>query len=297
LLPEDEQDDLLLLRSNVLLAGDRPDDAIAMLRAHIATDAADPADFGHLTSVLIKLKRFEDAANVVDDMAGWLDRQAEAGKLTGDDLQSSRQYQRRLRVAVLLESGQTEAALAAFDEVYKEGGANAFSPQLIYTQLIKMGEYDAALRVIDRDQARPARQAFWRALVHYYQGDKSRAQRIWETMTREQFVAKDQNSTIEHVLALYYLGDEKREGLEIVLNAMRERQSEISWILFFLAGLGWAMRGDFGTTMSNFKLAQSQLKAAAESKVIPNQYWRFLKDLVPEESARFAAMFDTGEAA
>ncbi len=292
MLPEDEQEELDVFRTNVLLLSGRNDEATAMLRARIASESPDSADFGHLILVLIRLKQYNDAAAVVEQMATWLDAQAESGQLAGEDLTSARFYQRRLRAATMLEAGQVDEALRSFDELYKEGGANASSPHLVYTQLIKMGRYEEALHIIDRDQARPARAAFWRGLVHRYLGDTARAQKIWETMTREQFVAKDQNSMIEHVLGHFYLGDPKGEGQEIVLRAMRDRQN-VSWILFFLSGLGWAGRGDFGTAASNFKLAQSQLKAAAEAKAIPNQYWRFLVDLAPDESSRFAHMFDT----
>jgi tetratricopeptide (TPR) repeat protein len=296
LLPDDEKNDLNAIKSNVLLISDRNDEAVAMLREQIVGEAATPYHFGHLISVLNRLKRYDEALVVTDQMAAWIEAEAETGNMDDEELLSTRQYQRRLRAATLLEAGQMDEALTIFDALYKEGGSSAFSPQLIYTQLIKMGEYEAALRIIDRDQSRPARAAFWRGLVYRYQGDTAKAQKIWQTMTREQFVAKDQNSMIEHVLSHYYLGDPDGEGREVVLRAMENRSQNTSWILFYLAGLGWAVRGDFVTAQSNFKLAQSQLKAAAESKTIPNQYWRFLHDLVPDAAEQFAAMFDTGSA-
>jgi hypothetical protein len=172
-------------------------------------------------------------------------------------------------------------------------GANAFSPHLLYTRLVQEGRYEEALRYIDRDQARPVRAAFWRGLVHYYRSEDAKATRIWEAATKENVVRSDTESIVEHILTLYYLGDPKGEGMELMLRTQRE-QKRISWMVFLLTGLGWIVRGDYAAAHSNIKLAVAQVKSMGEGKTLPHHYWHFVLDLAPTgQAAQFAQYFDT----
>jgi hypothetical protein len=226
-------------------------------------------------------------------MDKWIEEKIAVGVLQGQEVTEARYYQERLRSAVLMELGRIDESKAIFDQIYATGGVASFSPHLIYTRLVQEGMYDDALHYIELDKARPVRASFWRGLVTRYKGDQARAKRIWEDAIKEESVRGDTESIVEHILTLYYLGDPKGEGLELMLRAQRE-QTRISWMIFLLTGIGWIVRGDNNAAHSNLRLALSQVKSMGEAKALPYQYWRFATDLAPAEKvAPFARYFDT----
>ena len=296
LVPADERSQFIELKSDVLLQAERGEEAIALLRELATTDEADAADWGQIIAAYIRLKQPEKALEVVDEFSAWIDAQKAASAFKGEQASEAQYYERRLRAAALLELGRIEEATAIFDEVYAQGGADAFSPHLIYTRFVQRGMYEQALRYIDRDQAHPVRAAFWRGLVQRYMGAESKATRTWEAAISEGNLQQDQSSIVEHVLSRFYLGDPRGEGMEILLRAQREQQQRVSWMLFFLTGLGWIVRGDYNAAHSNIKLAVAQVKSVGEGKTLSNHYWRFVKDLTPADHvAQFAQYFDTSD--
>jgi hypothetical protein len=295
LVPDEEKSQLVELKSDVLLQSDRGEEAIALLRTRTTAEDTDSSDWGQIVSAYIRLKQPEKALEAVDEFGAWIDGQEASSALEGEQAREARAFQERLRTAAFLELGRIDEAIVIFDKLYGEGGASAFSPHLLYTRLVTQGLYDQALRYIDRDQARPVRAAFWRGLVHRYMGAQDKATKVWEAALKEELVRSDQESIVEHVLTHYYLGDPKREGLEILLRAQREQQ-RISWMLFLLTGIGWLVRADYGAAHSNIKLAVAQIKSIGEGKTLSSHYWRFVKDLTaPEEVQQFAQYFDTSE--
>jgi hypothetical protein len=290
---EVDKPQIVELKSEVLLQSDHDAEAIALLRSELEAEDADVAEWGHLIAAYIRLKQPENALQVVDEMSNWLDAQIAAGALEADEAREAKFYQERLRAAALLEMGRMDEVVAIFNDLYAQGGADAFSPHMIYTRMTQEGMYEEALRYIDRDQARPVRSGFWRGLVHRYMGEEAKATRIWEAATKEDIVRGDTQSIVEHILTLFYLGDPKGEGLELMLRTQREQQ-RISWVVFLLTGLGWILRGDYGAAHSNIKLAVAQVKSMGESKTLPHHFWRFLVDLTPSDQvAQFAQYFDT----
>jgi hypothetical protein len=226
-------------------------------------------------------------------MDGWIEAKIADGTVAGQDVPATRDYQERLRMAALIEGERTEEAMALFDQLYAADSAEAINPQLLYTYLLRIGEHDAALRYINRDNAHPVRAAFWRGIAYRQKGEEARSQRIWQDATKEKFVRGDMPSIVEHILTLYYLGDPKGEGLEMMLRAQRE-QSRVAWMLFYLTGLGWILRGDDGAAHSNLRLAVAQIKSMGEGKALAHQYWRFVRELAPaERAAKFARYFET----
>ena len=143
---------------------------------------------------------------------------------------------------------------------------------------------------------RPIRAKFWRAVALRHQGETSTSRRLLEEIVQTDISKTDQPSVVEYLLAHYYLGDEKGEGLETVLRALQDQQAT-SWVLLFLAGLGWAVRGDLRTAKSNFQLAVTQRKSMAEGKLLPNNYWFFTQDVVkPEYLDSLRRYFEGAEA-
>ncbi len=281
------------LKSDVLVQADRGDEGIAIMRELAASEDADLGDWGQIISAYIRLKRPSDALAVLDEMDAWIEEKVASGVLQGQQITEARYYQERLRSAIFMDLGRIDEAKQIFDQLYAIDGAASFSPHLLYTRLVQEGMYDDALHYIDLDKARPIRAAFWRGLVTRYKGDSAKAKRIWEDALKKEAVRGDTESIVEHILTLYYLGDPKREGLELMLRAQRE-QTRISWMIFLLTGLGWIVRGDSNAAHSNLRLALSQVKSMGEAKSLPYQYWRFASDLVPAAKvAPFARYFDT----
>jgi hypothetical protein len=55
-----------------------------------------------------------------------------------------------------------------------------------------------------------------------------------------------------------------------------------SWVLLFLAGLGWMVRDNLSNARSNFALAVSRRKAAAEGTKLSPEVWQHCRDLLNE---------------
>ncbi|HXF60254.1 MAG TPA: hypothetical protein VNK95_01475, partial [Caldilineaceae bacterium] len=201
-----------------------------------------------------------------------------------------------LRGLASLEAGDIDAGIRAFEQVIELGGAYAQHLHLLYGRLVHLGRYEDALRFIAQDMARPMRAKFWRAVALRHQGETSRSRRLLEEIVHTDISKMDQPSVVEYLLAHYYLGDEGGEGLEIALRALQEQPSP-SWLLFFLTGLGWAVRGDLRTARSNFQLAVTQRKSLAEGKLLPNNYWFFTQDVLkPEHLDSLRRYFEGAEA-
>jgi pentatricopeptide repeat protein len=290
---EVDRPQLVELKSDVLIQANQGEEGIAIMRELASSEDADLGDWGQIVSGYIRLKQPEDALTLIEEMDKWIEDKIANGVLQGQEITDARYFQERLRAAILMELGRIDEARQIFDELYAIDGVDAFSPHLVYTRMVQEEMYDEALRYIALDKARPVRAAFWRGLVTKYMGDESKAKRIWEDASKEDFVRSDVESIVEHILTLYYLGDPKGEGLELMLRTQRE-QTRISWMIFLLTGLGWIVRGDNNAAHSNLRLALSQVKSMGEAKALPHQYWRFATDLASAEKvAQFARYFDT----
>jgi len=290
---EVDRPQLIELKSDVLLQAGRGEDAIATLHELVQSVDADAGDWGRIVAAHIRSKEPQKVFTDVEAMGAWIDQKAAEDVLQGPDLTEARYYQQRLKAAGLFEVGRFDEAAEIFNHLYPLGGADAFSPHLLYTRLVGAGLHEQALHYIDRDQARPVRAAFWRGLVYRYMGEQGRATKIWQAAMKDETVRGDQESIVEHLLTRYYLGDPQGEGLELMLRAQRE-QTRISWMIFLLSGLGWIVRGDDNAAHTNLRLALAQVKSMGEGKVMPRQYWRFVQDITPAERlAQFAQYFDT----
>ena len=84
-------------------------------------------------------------------------------------------------------------------------------------------------------------------------------------------------------LSHYYLGDHDGVGLASVLRAINDNPD--FWGLFYLAGLGWAMRNDMVTARSDMELALIRRKSLAEGRLLARTWWQFCADLLDELQA------------
>lgn len=285
---EDEQGMLTNLRAEILLLAGRSDEAFAEIRTVAESPEGELGDWGELIMAYIRAGRAAEALPILDEM----EQRLEATGNERDDYT----YILGLRGLASLEAGDVDSGIHAFEHVIELGGAYAQHLHLLYGRLVHLGRYEDALRFIDQDTARPLRAKFWRAVVLWHQGETGRSRRLLEEVVQTDISKTDQPSVVEYLLAHYYLGDEEGEGLELALRALQEQPSP-PWTLFFLAGLGWAVRGDLRTARSNFQLAVTQRKSLAEGKLLPNNYWFFTQDVVkPEHLDSLRRYFEGAEA-
>ncbi|RIK36361.1 MAG: hypothetical protein DCC57_22545 [Chloroflexi bacterium] len=281
-IDEDEREMLDGLTVEVLLQAGRSDEAFARLRALAETPEAELGDWGQLVMGYIRAGQPAQAIPVLEKMAQVIDGTPASPERTAEDERSDLSYLAGLRGITLLEMGDIEGGIAAFEDVIKLGGAYADNLHLLYGRLIHQGRYVEAQRYIDLDRARPVRAAFWRGVSQQHMGHTAKARQTFDSVISTDITKSDQASIIEYILAHYYLSDPEADGLEIVLSVLREEPSA-PWVIFYLAGIGWALRGDLRAAKSNLQLAVAQRKSIAEGRKLPWQYWFFARDIVPAD--------------
>lgn len=199
-----------------------------------------------------------------------------------------------MKAQVALAQGRLDESLAWAEFAMTASDMFGKNPGFFYTQLVEKGHYDAARKLIRRDQDNPIRASFWSGLAAYRQGEYAQAETHWRQTLRAKLPEEGPVDFLELVLAHFYLGDKEGHGLAIVLNDLRREQTATSGQLF-LAGLGWALRNDRTAAHSNFRLAVIRSKSIASGRLLPRFWWAFCTDLLPataqEEYARY---FDTG---
>ncbi|MCC6166578.1 MAG: hypothetical protein IT329_05060 [Caldilineaceae bacterium] len=281
-IDEDERAMLDGLTVEVLLQAGRSDEAFAKLRALAEAPDAELGDWGQLVMGYIRAGQPAQALPVLEKMAQVIDGTPASPERTAENERSDLSYLAGLRGIALLEMGDVEGGIAAFEDVVKLGGAYASNLHLLYGRLIHHGRYAEAQRFIDLDRARPVRAEFWRGVSQQHMGHTAKARQAFDSVVSTDVTESDRSSIMEYILAHYYLGDPEAEGLEIILSVLREEPSA-PWLIFYLAGIGWALRGDLRAAKSNLQLAVTQRKSIAEGRKLPRQYWFFARDIVPAD--------------
>lgn len=136
---------------------------------------------------------------------------------------------------------------------------------------------------------------FLSGYLHFHLGAHAEAERLWRQVVRafSDAAASERADITPIVLSDYYLGGKEGLGLSIVLGSMRA-QDEIVTTQFYLAGLGWAMRGEKFSAHSNFKLALLRTKMLTIDLKLPSAWWLFCKDLIAAaDLPEYEAYFET----
>lgn len=197
-----------------------------------------------------------------------------------------------LKAQVALTQGKVDESLAWAEFAMATSELFGKNPGFFYVQLVDKGHYDAALRLIRRDQHNPIRASFWGGLAAYRRGEYAQAEAHWRQVLRATLPEEGPVDFLELVMAHYYLGDKEGRGLAIVLDGLR-REQEVALGQLFLAGLGWAMRSDRTAAHSNFRLATMRSKSTASGRLLPRFWWAFCIDLLPATAHdEYAHYFD-----
>ncbi|HHY54259.1 MAG TPA: hypothetical protein GYA08_02375 [Chloroflexi bacterium] len=199
-----------------------------------------------------------------------------------------------MKAQVALAQGKVDEALAWAEFAMTTSELFGKNPGFFYVHLVDRGHYDAALKLIRRDQHNPIRASFWGGVAAYRRGEHAQAEAHWRQTLRTELPEEGPVDFLELVMAHYYLGDKEGRGLAMVLDDLR-REQEVAFGQMFLAGLGWALRSDPTAAHSNFRLAVMRSKSTASGRLLPRFWWAFCTDLLPAAAQdEYAHYFDTG---
>lgn len=197
-----------------------------------------------------------------------------------------------MKAQVALAQGRLDESLAWAEFAMASSDLFGKNPGFFYVQLVDRGHYDAALKLIRRDQHNPIRASFWGGVATWRRGEHAQAEAHWRQTLRTELPQEGPVDFLELVMAHYYLGDKEGRGLAMVLDDLR-REQEVAFGQMFLAGLGWALRGDHTAAHSNFRLAVMRSKSTASGRLLPRFWWNFCTDLLPTATQHeYAPYFD-----
>lgn len=250
--------------------------------------ALEPWDVGlrwQLFEMYRKQGRREQMDELIDslvELVTALESHAMQPPQEGTDLPTLQGLVRYLKMMLAVEDGEWQAAYDLFVEaasvspVYKENWHQ------IFRLLVLNREAKLANRALNREES-PASRGFWRGLNGYYQGDEAGAKAEWEQVTRLEVGELPMRSAADYILAHYYLGDKKRQGLELALRLIESMRQNRDPLIIALAGLGWAIQGEGKHLKMNLEFAIGQLRASFNADKLPEFNWYFFRDLLPAE--------------
>jgi tetratricopeptide (TPR) repeat protein len=266
------------------------DEALADLR-DLAQGELDP--WGDALFAALDKRRWADADLAIAGAEAYVNR-THQGNMASEEAKRDQAFVSYLRARLAAGKQESREALAwwqhaaALDPFYRH------NPQYLYTHLVDVGAYDEAQTLIRGDQEGPVRAAFWQGIIHYRTGKAAEAQEAWGRAVAAEIPQDGSVDYLELVLSRYYLGDHDGVGLASVLRAINEDPG--FWGLFYLAGLGWAMRNDMTAARSNLQLALVRRKSLAEGRKLSRTWWPFCAELLDEsKQSEIEEFFDDAQ--
>jgi tetratricopeptide (TPR) repeat protein len=260
-----------------LQAGDI-DGGLGDLQA-IATLSEELDPWGDVLFAALDKRRFAEAQEAIQSAEAWVNHR-HRGALDSEEAKRDGAFVAYLKARQAAAQGQGPEALAwqqfaaALDPFYRH------NPQYVYTHLVDVGAYAEAQTLIRTDREGVIRASFWQGLILFRQGKAPEAEAAWRKAVGAELPQDGNVDYLELVLSHYYLGDHDGVGLASVLRAINEDPG--FWGMFYLAGLGWAMRNDMVTARSDMQLALVRRKSLAEGRKLSRTWWQFCADLLDE---------------
>ena len=276
LLPEWEQ-----MAAAIRLQAGQTEEALTLMRSQAEQGEID--EWGDLLFASLTYQRVDRAEQAVAGAEAWVNR---TYQLQPEDeaLQQDRAFVAYLKARLALAQGNLPLSLAWFEHAMVMDNFYRNNPQYLYTLLVDAGAYAEALTLIRRDEKHPVQAGFWHGVLLWRTGQRAEAERQWRKVLQ---IEKDATGDaqqdldlLELTLTHYYLGDKDGSGLGRVLNATREQGAFWGW--FFLAGLGWAQRGDIVAARADFHLAMLRRRSRLEGRKLARNWWRFCADLLDD---------------
>lgn len=276
-----DRDFAIFQRARVLFMADRVDEAFADLEARARDEDADVADWGQLVMSNLRYHRVDAAAAALAEAEAWTAEQAKLEILGPEELREWRGYLATLRADVAMRRGEWDAVMGHFADALAADPMYRQNLHLFYTALMQAGQSERALTFIEQDRDHPIRAHFWQGVARQRLGQMDAATAAWEAVLAVDLQTSEEPSFSEYVFTHYYLGDEERIGLGNVLRVLQE-DKRYEWQTLYLAGLGWAIRGQLENAKTNFQFAVNQRRTAAQGKQLPYQTWTHVVDLLDE---------------
>lgn len=278
ILPEDVRDNLTALARAYYLNAGQTDAVLAEMDA-----IAVAGDIDAWMDVLFVALRCDDLARArssIDAGEQWINRTYQLAYDTPEarrDMALLSTMKARLAVA----EGRAADALAWFQHAMTLDDFYRNNPSFMYRHLVDMGAMSEALTLIRMDAVNPVRAGFWTGLVDYRRGETGAARHHWQRAAQAELPAEGDASLLEFVLNHYYLGDNESTGLAAAMDLLNSKNP--GWGAFFLAGLGWALRGDMQAARTDMRHARSDMRASGGGRLIPAEMWRFCWELLDAE--------------
>ena len=176
----------------------------------------------------------------------------------------------------------------ALDEFYRS------EPSYLYRYLVDIGAVAEALTLIRADRADPVRAGFWTGVLAFRQGRHDEAREHWHKATQHKAPADGETPLLETVMSHFYLGDKAGAGLAMTLDTLNNHGH--AWGALFLAGLGWALRGNLVTAHTDLRQALTLYRGSGSGRRLPHELWRFCLDLLDSPSHdSLREFFDDGQ--
>lgn len=274
----------------IRMQGGEVDQALVELR-DLAEGELDP--WGDALFASLDKRRFADADLAIQGAEAYVNG-THQGNLASGEAKRDAAFVAYLRARLAAAHGEGRQALAWFQHAAVLDPFYRTSPQYLYTHLVDVGAFTEAETLIRTDGEGPIRAAFWQGIIHLRSGRHAEAQAAWRRAVETKLPAEGNVDYLELVLSRFYLGDHDGVGLASVLRALDEDPG--FWGLFYLAGLGWAMRGDMLAARSNMHLALIRRKSLAEGRKIARTWWPFCAELLDDEKqAQLREYFDDAQ--
>ena len=274
----------------------RHDEALALMAQVQAQTPWDISLRWQLFEMYRKQGRVDGMAGLIRNLEGLLENLARGQIVPSEEAISVETLQglvRYLKMMQAIEQGEWQAAYDFFVEAASISEAYKENWHQLFRLLVLNGESKLANRALNREVV-PASQGFWRGLNGYYQGDKEGSKVEWEQVTKIPVEELLMRSAADWILAHYYLGDSKRLGLQLSLRLIENMRQNRDPLIIALAGLGWAIQGEFKPLQMNIEFAISQLRGSFNGNKLPEFNWYFFRDLLPaEEFAKIEHYFET----
>lgn len=276
LLGEPEQKAFVRHAAAIRLQAGDVDGGLADLEA-IATVSGELDPWSDVLFAALDKGRFATAEAAVRSAEAWVNRQ-HRGALDSEEAKRDAGFVAYLKARQAAAEGKGAEALAWQQFAAAQDPFYRHNPQYVYTHLVDAGAFGEAQTLIRTDREGIIRANFWQGLIAFRQGKAPEAQAAWRKAVAAEIPQDDKVDYLELVLSHYYLGDHDGTGLASVLRAIQEDPG--FWGLFYLAGLGWAMRNDMATARADMELALVRRKSLAEGRKLSRTWWPFCADLL-----------------
>ena len=277
-------------RAMVLVQAGRYDEAVQELRNLANGPQGRLTDWGNLVIHYARVKDFDQATATIGEAEAWRQQQPASTESTPSEDEA---YLANLRCIVALSMGQYEEAIRWYEQAAQLDPYYAERPYLLYARLLFHNQAELALPWVKQDKKHPIRAGFWHGVALKRLGKENEARSKWEAVLKGVSQQTNNEEFVELVLCFYYLGDNEGTGLNGVLRTLQSGGAQ-SWLLLFLAGLGWMLRGNLPSARTNFALAVTRRKAGAEGAKLSAEVWQYCQDLLSsDDQEKIVGYFQT----